>query len=185
VLGATYELMKDHLMFPFGWTQIVNHFRSVVDKQVRKLNSASIHNKWWDCFLAVCRTNQQPLRLGLDFNIVDNRLYFNWTNTYNRVAPQWYKQYYETAPSKGKISDMINEDRDLALEKHNAHRFDGGKNGHRTSAWSIDLKATGIMDELIETMDWQRSQNLDKPELPNSPATPFSKNDPKQDDLPF
>ena len=185
VLGATYELMKDHLMFPFGWAQIVNHFRSIVDKQVRKLNSASIHNKWWDCFLAVCRTNQQPLRLGLDFNIVDNRLYFNWTNTYNRVAPQWYKQYYETAPSKGKISDMINEDRDLALEKHNAHRFDGGKNGHRTSAWSIDLKATGIMDELIETMDWQRSQNLDKPELPNSPATPFSKNDPKQDDLPF
>lgn len=185
VLGATYQLMKDHLMFPFGWSQIVNHFRSIVDKQVRKLNSASIHNKWWDCFLAVCRTNQQPLRLGLDFNIVDNRLYFNWTNTYNRVAPQWYKQYYETAPSKGKISDMINEDRELALEKHNAHRFDGGKNGHRTSAWSIDLKATGIMDELIETMDWQRSQNLDRPDAPDMPDSPFSNAEPKQKDLPF
>lgn len=185
VLGAAYELLKDHLMFPFGWSQIVEHFRGIVDKQVRKLNSASIHNKWWDCFLAVCRTNQQPLRLGLDFNIVDNRLYFNWTNTYNRVAPQWYKQYYETAPSKGKISDMINEDKDLALEKHNAHRFDGGKNGHRTSAWSIDLKATGIMDELIETMDWQRAQNLDRPEAPNIPDSPFSSPGPKQSDLNF
>lgn len=185
VLGATYELMKDYLMFPFGWSQIVSHFRTVVDKQVRKLNSASIHNKWWDCFLAVCRTNQQPLRLGLDFNIVDNRLYFNWTNTYNRVAPQWYKQYYETAPSKGKISDMINEDANLAVEKHNAHRFDGGRNGHRTSAWSIDLKATGIMDELVETMDWQRSQNLDKPEISDSPATPYSHQASKQDELPF
>lgn len=185
VLGATYELMKDHLMFPFGWSQIVTHFRSIVDKQVRKLNSASIHNKWWDCFLAVCRTNQQPLRLGLDFNIVDNRLYFNWTNTYNRVAPQWYKQYYETAPSKGKISDMINEDKELALEKHNAHRFDGGKNGHRTSAWSIDLKATGIMDELIETMDWQRAQNLDRPEIPSIPDSTLPNPQGKQNDLPF
>jgi hypothetical protein len=130
---------------------------------------------------------QEPLRLGVDFNITDNRLFFNWTNTYNRVAPQWYKQYGETAPGKGKVRDLISDKKDLELQKHASHRFAGSTGAH-TSAWSVDLKGTGILDEMLEACDWQKNYNLDKPEAPksifNSPATPSENKDGK-DDLPF
>jgi hypothetical protein len=188
VLAATYEIMKDRMQFPFAWSDILKHFKGIVETQVRKLNTASIQNKWWDCFLSVVRTKQEPLRLGVDFNITDNRIYFNWTNTYNRVAPQWYKQYYETAPSKGKIRDMIVEDKHLSLTKHASHRF-AGSTGSHTSAWSVSLSGTGIQDEMMEACDWQKSLNLDRPESASqnglfSPATPNKGKDGK-DELPF
>jgi hypothetical protein len=188
VLATTYELLKDVLQFPFGWQDIVEHYKKVVETQMRKCNTASIENKWWDCFLSVVRTMQEPLRLGLDFNITDNRLFFNWTNTYNRVAPQWYRQYGEIAPGKGKIRDLITDNADLQLQKHASHRF-AGSSGSHTSAWSVELKSTGIQDEMMEACDYQKNYNLDKPEQSSqnglfSPATPNKGKDGK-DELPF
>lgn len=186
VLAATYEVLKDKLMFPFALHDIQNHFANIVDRQIRKLNTASISTKWWDCFLAVSRTKLEPMQLGVDFSITDDRIYFNWTNTYIRVARQWYKQYYETAPSKAKIADTLKEDQALDLQKHNSHRFDGGSGGTRTSAWSVNLKSTGIYDEVMELCDWQRSNNIERPAMP---SVGFSRHDINQpeptDELPF
>jgi len=176
ILGATYEILKDKIMFPFGWAEIKAHFKTIVEKQVRKLNTASLHHRWWDCFLVVCRTKNEPLRYGSDWNLKDGRIYFNFTNTYNRVAPQWHKQYFEVPPGKGKISDMINDDPDLALEKVASHRFDGSKEGKRTSAWSVVLEATAINKEILETVEWQERESISR-DIPSidSPVTPKDK----------
>jgi len=167
ILGATYYTLKDQVRFPFGWNDILKHFKEIIERQVRKLNTASIHNKWWDCFLVVIRTEKEPLRAGVDFTIYDNRIYFNFTNTYNKVAPQWYRQYYEMAPSKGKIRDMIQENDRLDLQKHSAYRFDGTTTGARTSAWSVNLKETGVLDEIFEAVEWQERNHLDRQVKPS------------------
>lgn len=188
VLAATWDVLKDDLDFPFAWHDMINHFRSIVDRQMRKLNTASIGTKWWDCFLAVIRTKQEPMRLNVDFRIEDDLIYFNWTNTYIKIARQWYYQYHENAPSKGKLSDMLSDDRDLGLQKHASYRFDGTRGGVRTSAWSVDLSATGVQDEIMEACDWQRENNLDKPEITTglgSPSTNSGPSSDSDDELPF
>lgn len=190
VLGATYELMKDDLQFPFSWGDFMSHAKESIDRQLRKLNTASLHSKWWDIFLATVRTETAPLVHEVDFSIKDGRLYFNMKNTWNRITTQWYRQYQETTPSKAKISDTLRDNLDLALQEHATHRFDGSSNGKRTSAFSVELSATQIQDELMEAIEWQENQK--RAGTWSAPATPYSSipttapsSDGKQGDLPF
>jgi hypothetical protein len=53
----------------------------------------------------------------------------------------------------------------------------------------VELKSTGIQDEMMEACDYQKNYNLDKPEQSSqnglfSPATPNKGKDGK-DELPF
>lgn len=183
VLATTYELMKDHLQFPFGYQDIRAHFTEIGAFQVRKLNTASVYVKWWDCFLSACRTRQEPLRVGVDYDIRDGRLYFNFTNAYNRVSQQWYRMYYESAPGKSKMSDTLRDSTELDLQQLASFRFGEGS---RTSAWNVKLQATGVKGELEESIEWQRNQ-LGAISTP-SPATPNdekSGDSPTGDELPF
>ena len=78
VLGTAYELMKDQIIFPFDWNDFLTHIRKGLDSQVRKLNTASVAVKWWDCFLASVRTKTDPLKHGREFELRDNKLFFNF-----------------------------------------------------------------------------------------------------------
>lgn len=179
VLGTTYQILKDDLRFPFGWQDVLDQFRKIVENQMRKLNTASIGSKWWDCFLAVCRTRHEPLRNHVDFRIYNGRMYFNLTNTYNRIAQQWYKQYNEVAPGKGKVLDMLKEDELLALERHSSFRFGTGTDGAQTSAHSVSTEHLSISDLLAEMVQWQENERIDR--LDHSPKPP----DPDNDQMPF
>src|SRR5690606_30506697 len=108
-----------------------------------------------------------------DFNIKDGRLYFNMKNTWNRITTQWYRQYQETTPSKAKISDTLRDNKDLALQEHATHRFDGSSTGKRTSAFSVVLQHTQIQEELMEAIEWQENQKRSGGWY-TAPATPDS-----------
>jgi DNA primase len=173
VLGATYELMKDVVLFPFAYNDFVSHIRKGLDNQLRKLNTASVSMKWWDCLLAAIRTKQDPLRHGREFEVKDDKLYFNFTHTYNRVATQWWAQYHENVPGKSKISDMIKKDRTF-IEEKSCHYMEN----NRTSVWVVDLTTIPIKNDLNDAIEWQKMEGTDIPVRNIAPATPdiFSDN---------
>lgn len=155
VLGATYEVLKDQVTFPFAWKDIVAHLENVVERQLRKLNSSGSFSKFWDLFLALTRAPQFPLRNNMDFAVRDDRLYFNMRNTYARIAPLWYRQYNEQAPTKARIQDMLTEATDLDWKSHKSFRYDSSRTGKQTSAHSVILKPTMIEKDLLEAIEWQ------------------------------
>lgn len=172
VLGATYELMKDVVQFPFSIIEYINHIRVCLERQVRKLNTASVHMKWWDCFLASVRTRVDPLRHGKEFKIDDNKLYFNFSHTYNRVINQWWAQYHEQVPSKSKITDLIKKDASFVEEKKSV-RMDGTRKGNNTSAWVIDMSTLTLAEDIIQAVEWQKMEGTD---LPDQMAEQYPKN---------
>ncbi|REE01080.1 DNA primase [Marinoscillum furvescens] len=189
VLGATYELMKDVLQFPFSFADFLEHNKAALETQVRKLNTASVIMKWWDCFLASVRTQTDPLRHGREFELKDDKLYFNFTHCYNKVIAQWWAQYHEQTPSKSKLTDVIKKDTSF-IEEKNSHRMPEKK----SSVWVIDLKKLSIYDDLYEAVDWQIRANQDlKPEIGSRQMSDQPKpvqgkmfNEPKDEkDLPF
>lgn len=187
VLATTYRILRPVLTFPFSWEDIIAHFRKVIENQMRKLKSASTAHKWWDVFLAVCRTRQEPLRHNVDFRIVDDLLYFNFTNTYNRIAPQWYKQYSEVAPGKSKIMDMLKDDDLSGFQTVRSFRF-GGTDGSRTSAHCVKVSSLPIAGEIHEMIHWQQSENLDRlgpNDQPSAKQIPDNYLDKDQDDNPI
>ena len=153
VLGTTYELMKDKVQFPFAWNDFLSHMKQGMERQIRKLNTASIGMKWWDCFLASIRTKADPIRHGREFKLDDDKLYFNFTHVYNRVAAQWWAQYHEQAPGKSKISDLIKKDSAFIEEKKSV-RMDGGRNAHQTSAWVLQANQLSIYEDLYQAVTW-------------------------------
>lgn len=180
VLMAGYEIMKDHFQFPFSYNDIIEHFRATAENQLKKLNTASLHSKWWDCFVAVSRTKGDPLLHERDFNIHDDRFYFSFTNCYNRIAPQWYRQYNEPVPSKSRLQDALQSNEGLMLEVKNSHRFGPGRNSKKSSAYSVSLKGTNVMEEIFGAIEWQaeilgyqKAKDLSAP------------NEETPDDLPF
>lgn len=170
VLGAAYELMKDFVQFPFSWNDFVAHQRISLERQVRKLNTASVYMKWWDCFLAAVRTKQDPIKHGKEFRIYDNRLMLNFTHCYNRVSQQWWAQYHEVAPSKSKVSDMLLKHESF-IEKKDSVRMDGTRSGARTSAWILNLGLVDVNKELLEAVSWQIKEGTDMPTLPGENNT--------------
>ena len=178
VLAAAYELMKDKLTFPFSLGDFIAHMKTCIERQLRKLNTASLHAKWWDIFLATVRTETAPLVHEVDFTVKDGRVYFNMKNTWNRITTQWYRQYQENTPSSAKITDTLQDNTDLQFQKHASFRFDGSATGTRTSAFSVDLKATQIMEELMEAIEWQ--ENMKRTGSWSAPATPFGSSTPDQ-----
>ena len=182
VLATTYELMKDVLHFPFAWEDMMAHFKEMSERQMRKLNTGSIFIKFWDCFLQCAMDDGIPLMLGKNFSIEDDALYFNWTQSYNAIRAQWYRQYSEVAPTKSKVADMIKESKELKLEVKNSWRFDSGGGKHKTSAWKVDLEGTTIMSDLLYVLENKLNDIPEAPATPGASETGVKDND---DDLPF
>src|SRR5690606_21910366 len=104
VLVATYDIFQDIVSLPFNKSEMLDHFKSRIEALERKLATASLLSKWWDCFLASLRGHKDDrLKVGHDLKLEGTLLYFNFTNSYLKIQRQWYIQYRESAPSKSSM----------------------------------------------------------------------------------
>lgn len=155
VLGATYEIFKDLVSFPFTYNEMVSHFKKCTDNQTRKLNSSSIGTKFWDCFLASMRGNKDDrIVVFRDLKLEGNNLYFQLTSCYNKMQRQWVSQYRETAPNKGAIQDYIKKD-SCFIKEISSVRYGKGKDANPTSGYQIDISKLQIQEEIVSAVEWQ------------------------------
>lgn len=154
VLGATYQIFKDILDFPFSFVEMENHFISSVVKQVRKCSSASILTRFWDCFLASMRgTRDDSLVLQLDYKLEDNFLYFNFTNVFNKIQRQWWMQYKVNSPGKTTLKDQL--EKDISFVRYHSRGVYMGSGTSNTSALQIDIKKLEVQMEIIAAVEYK------------------------------
>lgn len=181
VLGAFYHMLSDELIFPWDHARLTAHLAKITEAQTRKLASASIITKFWDCFLASMRGGREDrLQVRRDFKVESGTLYFNFTNVFNRLQRQWYLQYHEGAPSKMNMLDTLRKDASYIQDK-TSERI-GESN---TSAIMINLSLVPVGQELTNAMEWQLNErslfdqsdngsadgdSADTPSLFNEPA---------------
>lgn len=148
VLMATFEIISKKIKFPFTYNEMLQHFISSVEFQLNKISSSSITNRWWDCFLVVIQsTGENRLEIDRDIKLEENKLYFNFTNTYSKIQRQWYSQYKESLPSKSVMQEALKKDRSF-IETKASYRFSAGKSGTNTSAYVVDINKIGVSDEI-------------------------------------
>lgn len=184
VLGTFFQMFQNvpEIHFPFSHEEMMKHFDKTIEMQMNKMSTASIINRWWDCFLASMRgTLADQIKVGRDIKLEGDHLYFNFTSCYNRVSRQWYVQYRDAAPAKGVMMDSLKKDK-AWIDAKAGVRFAPGRDSKATSAYMINLQEVPIMDEIKFAVDFQVHENSLFP----SPATPEEqKNDTGQEDLPF
>lgn len=177
ILGATYEIFKEILDFPFTFTEMQNHFISSTEKQMRKLHSASVINKWWDCYLAAIKAPRESrLMINVDFKLEGTLLFFNPTSTYNSIQLQWWKQYHESIPGKSTMLDSLKKDRAFVEAK----KSEWIAPGYNTSVHVVNIKQLSVFEELRNAIEYQLSEGTIF-EKPKSPATPVENEIPKQE----
>jgi len=194
VLGTFYQLFKDVMPFTFTHEEMMVHFEKTIDKQMNKMDSTSIINRWWDCFLASMRgTLADQIREGRDFKLSGDELYFNFTSCYNRVSRQWYSQYRDNAPAKGIMMDSLKKDGSW-IKDVKGTRMARGRASNSTSAYVVNISELPIKDEIKSAVDFQRNegnpysnpQNDDQETMSSDLLTPNKKNnDIEPEDLPF
>lgn len=186
VIGAIYEILKEKIIFPFSFPEMLHHFDEMVTNQKRKLESASVTVKWWDIFIAVMRGNlQTQIQLGRDFKVEGEKLYFNFTNVYNRIQTEWYPRYSEAIPAKLAMLQKIKEDRSF-IDSIKSVRMSGHATAPNTSAVIININELDVKEDLLYAVEWQR--NAGSLFESNSPATPDNYKSIKEvdgDELPF
>ncbi len=183
VIGAMYEILKDAIIFPFTFQEMVAHFDETVTQQRRKLESSSVITKWWDVFIAVMRGNvQTQIRYGRDLKVEGEKLFFNFTNVYIRIQTEWYQRYSEMIPAKTVMLQKLKEDRSY-IESKSSERMAGHALAPNTSALVININELDIKEELLYAVEWQKNEGTLFP----SPATPEKENtkEDKDEELPF
>ncbi len=184
VLGTFYQMFQNvpEVHFPFTHVDMMAHFDKTIELQMNKMSTASIINRWWDCFLASMRgTLADQIKVGRDIKLEGDNLYFNFTSCYNRVSRQWYVQYRDSAPAKGVMMDSLKKDK-AWIDAISGVRFAPGRDSKATSAYQVNLQQIPISDEIKFAVDFQVHENSLFP----SPATPEEKTDDNgQPDLPF
>lgn len=155
VLGATYEIFKDIITFPFSYSEMIGHFKKCTENQSKKLDSSSIGSKFWDCFLASMRGNKDDrIVVFRDLRLDSNTLYFQFTSCFNKIQRQWALQYRETSPTKQAIQDFLKK-QDYFTNEVSSVRFGKGKDSKNTSGYMIDISKLQIQEELINAVEWQ------------------------------
>lgn len=139
VLGATYEILKDDITFPFDQNEMIKHFIGSAEAQIRLMTATSILSKWWFSFIASLRGHKDDrLQLYRDFKIEGTLLYFNFTNVYNKIQRQWWTQYHEAITSKSTMMDGLRK-APYYKEELKSVRLAEGRASIKTSAIVIDL----------------------------------------------
>jgi hypothetical protein len=141
VLGATYQIMRDTagVLFPFSQTEMIEHFRTQLNLQMAKIQSASIMVRFWDCFIASLRGHKDDrLQVGFIVSQEDTTLFIQWTHTMDKIERKWWTQYHELPPSRATFKDELIKTGAL-IEEKKVHSFDKGRNGNRSSALAINL----------------------------------------------
>lgn len=181
ILGATYECLKDHVMLPFDWNEFISHNLAAIDKQLGKLNTASIPLKWWDSFLACARMQNSPILDGRDFSLEGNELAMRFTLCFTRVAPQWWQQYHEMPPGKRDLSKVLSQ-HPAFIEIKKSHYFRDGTN---SSAFIFNVSKLAIAEELHAAVKYQEYQLQKFKKDVGPPADPSELSDYKRPELPF
>lgn len=149
ILSSCYEIFREigFFKFPFSQEEMIDHFAVSIDQQLRKINSASILVRFFDCFISCLRGNPNDrIQVHRMVNMEGNKLYIQWTHSYAKVQMQWYKLYNESAPNKNTVLDEIKKHPGLFLESKTSYSFDSGRDAVRSSAIALN------MSELTESM---------------------------------
>jgi DNA primase len=185
VLGATYEILKDEITFPFDQNEMTKHFINTAEAQIRLMTSTSILSKWWFSLIASLRGHRDDrLQLYRDFKIEGTFLFFNFTNVYNKIQRQWWIQYHEAMPGKSAMVDSLRKSA-YYREERKSERLSEGRAAIKTSVIILDLDhmpeeiaqdiRNGAEYQIIEggMFDNANTSNDDDSDIfSNSPATP-------------
>ena len=155
VLYAVYGIFEREGIFPFWQEDMERHFDSLIENQRRKIESDSVYQRFWDCFMACMRLTQGE-RLQVDTNLraEGGRIYFNFSTAYSIVQRQWFVQYREQAPGKSEMRRQLREDSSCIGEEKSI-RINTNINSP-TSAMVIDIGKLRIREELLAEIEVQK-----------------------------
>ena len=167
VLYAVYGIFEREGIFPFWQEDMERHFDSLIENQRRKIESDSVYQRFWDCFM-VCMRLTQGERLQVDTNLraEGGRIYFNFSTAYSIVQRQWFVQYREQAPGKSEMRRQLREDSSYMGEEKSI-RINTNINSP-TSAMKIDIGKLRIREELLAEIEVQSLRTAS----PFAPAAP-------------
>lgn len=167
VLYAVYGIFEREGIFPFWQEDMERHFDSLIENQRRKIESDSVYQRFWDCFM-VCMRLTQGERLQVDTNLraEGGRIYFNFSTVYSIVQRQWFVQYREQAPGKSEMRRQLREDSSYMGEEKSI-RINTNINSP-TSAMKIDIGKLRIREELLAEIEVQSLRTAS----PFAPAAP-------------
>ena len=154
VLYAVYGIFEREGIFPFWQEDMERHFDALIENQRRKIESDSVYQRFWDCFM-VCMRLTQGERLQVDTNLraEGGRIYFNFSTAYSIVQRQWFVQYREQAPGKSEMRRQLREDSSYMGEEKSI-RINTNINSP-TSAMVIDIGKLRIREELLAEIEVQ------------------------------
>ena len=155
VLYAVYGIFEREGIFPFWQEDMERHFDSLIENQRRKIESDSVYQRFWDCFMACMRLTQGE-RLQVDTNLraEGGRIYFNFSTAYSIVQRQWFIQYREQAPGKSEMRRQLREDSSYMGEEESIS-INTNINSP-TSAIVIDIGKLRIREELLAEIEVQK-----------------------------
>lgn len=155
VLYAVYGIFEREGIFPFWQEDMERHFDALIENQRRKIESDSVYQRFWDCFM-VCMRLTQGERLQVDTNLraEGGRIYFNFSTAYSIVQRQWFVQYREQAPGKSEMRRQLREDSSYMGEEKSI-RINTNINSP-TSAIVIDIGKLRIREELLAEIEVQK-----------------------------
>ena len=167
VLYAVYGIFEREGIFPFWQEDMERHFDSLIENQRRKIESDSVYQRFWDCFM-VCMRLTQGERLQVDTNLraEGGSIYFNFSTVYSIVQRQWFVQYREQAPGKSEMRRQLREDSSYMGEEKSI-RINTNINSP-TSAMKIDIGKLRIREELLAEIEVQSLRTAP----PFAPAAP-------------
>lgn len=154
VLYAVYGIFEREGIFPFWQEDMERHFDALIENQRRKIESDSVYQRFWDCFM-VCMRLTQGERLQVETNLraEGGSIYFNFSTVYSIVQRQWFVQYREQAPGKSEMRRQLREDSSYMGEEKSI-RINTNINSP-TSAMKIDIGKLRIREELLAEIEVQ------------------------------
>jgi DNA primase len=157
VLGATYEIFKNKLDFPFTFNDMEKHFKISIEKQTRKLASESIINKWWDCFLYGIKSPENVrIIYKEDFKLEGRSISFHFNQVYAKMAQLWTIIYkHEAIPGKTFLKDKIKSSDGFVKYWDKGLKMASGRDVKTSSGYEMDLSKSGVYDEIFDATDYQ------------------------------
>ncbi|WP_341221888.1 DNA primase [Polaribacter atrinae] len=160
VLGATYEIFKDTLDFPFTFPEMERHFKKNIDQQMRKLASESITNKWWSCFLYGIKSPENVrIVYKEDFKLEGRSISFHFNQVYIKMSILWSIVYKnEAIPGKTFLKDQIKNSDAFVKYWDKGLKMASGRDVKTSSGYEMDLTLTGVYDEIFDATTYQKSK---------------------------
>lgn len=182
ILSGLYEIFRDHVdvfTFPFSQTDMLTHFEKGINQQLYRINSYSIMNRFWECFITSMRGPiDDRIQARRIVNIEHDKLYIQWTHCYGKVQKQWWMLHKEAPPKKETVLEEIKKVQGLFHDQLSKYSFDTGRQAVRSSA--IVLNLAGLTETMQEDIKGSFLFQLNEDTLfddnsdffSESPATP-------------